>query len=66
MAMDMKNFCAALRPNPYGEAMSARSTAPRIVAAVARDSKGPSTEHQVSWRHWRLSRVSGTMSYWRD
>ena len=66
MAMDMENFCSALRPNLYGEAMSARSTAPRIVAAVARDSTGPCSEHQVSWRHGRLSRICGTMAYWRD
>ena len=48
------------------KAMSARSTAACIVATVARDSTGPYTEHQVSWRHRRLSRMSGTMSYWRD
>ena len=48
------------------KAVSARSTAPRIVAAMARDNTGPYAEHHVSWRHRRVSRMFGTMSYWRD
>ena len=48
------------------KAVSVRSATPWISAAMARDNTGPSTEHQVSWRHWRLSRMFGTMPYWRD
>ena len=45
------------------KAMSARSTAPQIVAAVARDNTGPDAEHRILLR---LSMMSGTTWHWGD